>query len=797
MNVLGQGTDYVLGFDALRRGDVALVGGKNSSLGEMIRELGAAGVRVPPGFATTATAFRRFLADNELEALIAEAAGDLEAGRAALPEVGERIRKAIDRGTWPEDVAEAIAAGYARLCAEHGADIPVAARSSATAEDLPEASFAGQQETYLNVSGLPALLDACRSCYASLYTDRAIAYRRAQGFGQTEVALSVGVQLMVRSDTGGSGVMFSIDTESGFREVVVIDAAWGLGETVVQGSVDPDGYQVFKPFLDDPGLSPVIERRRGAKETKMVLSNSEDGRTATRIVPTSRAERQGYVLSHAEILDLARQAVSIERHYGGPMDMEWARDGETGELWIVQARPETVQSRAQDRLRSYSVTGAGRVLSRGLSVGGAAVAGEICLIERAADIGRFRDGAILVTGTTDPDWVPVMGRAAGIITDHGGRTSHAAIVRRELGVPAVVGTGDATHVLHDAQEVTLDCSGGEEGTVHEGLAEIEVEEIAPDALPDTRTKVMLNVANPSSAFRWWRLPAQGVGLARMEFVVTSFVRAHPMALLDPSALGDDPARAEVEALIAGHSDGAEFFVERLSTGLARIAALAHPHPCTVRMSDFKSNEYADLLGGRRFEPVEENPMIGLRGASRYYDIAYQEAFALECRAIRRLRGELGFSNVRVMIPFCRTVEEADRVLKVMADAGLERGRDGLEVWMMCEVPSNVVRAREFAERFDGFSIGSNDLTQLTLGVDRDAEGLAALFRENDPAVMWMIEHVIAEAHAAGTPVGFCGQAPSNDPDYARRLVAAGVDSVSVTPDAFVAVKAAIAGAETG
>jgi pyruvate,water dikinase len=797
MNVLGQGTDYVLGFDALRRGDVALVGGKNSSLGEMIRELGAAGVRVPPGFATTATAFRRFLADNELEALIAEAAGDLEAGRAALPEVGERIRKAIDRGTWPEDVAEAIAAGYARLCAEHGADIPVAARSSATAEDLPEASFAGQQETYLNVSGLPALLDACRSCYASLYTDRAIAYRRAQGFGQTEVALSVGVQLMVRSDTGGSGVMFSIDTESGFREVVVIDAAWGLGETVVQGSVDPDGYQVFKPFLDDPGLSPVIERRRGAKETKMVLSNSEDGRTATRIVPTSRAERQGYVLSHAEILDLARQAVSIERHYGGPMDMEWARDGETGELWIVQARPETVQSRAQDRLRSYSVTGAGRVLSRGLSVGGAAVAGEICLIERAADIGRFRDGAILVTGTTDPDWVPVMGRAAGIITDHGGRTSHAAIVSRELGVPAVVGTGDATHVLHDAQEVTLDCSGGEEGTVHEGLAEIEVEEIAPDALPDTRTKVMLNVANPSSAFRWWRLPAQGVGLARMEFVVTSFVRAHPMALLDPSALGDDPARAEVEALIAGHSDGAEFFVERLSTGLARIAALAHPHPCTVRMSDFKSNEYADLLGGRRFEPVEENPMIGLRGASRYYDIAYQEAFALECRAIRRLRGELGFSNVRVMIPFCRTVEEADRVLKVMADAGLERGRDGLEVWMMCEVPSNVVRAREFAERFDGFSIGSNDLTQLTLGVDRDAEGLAALFRENDPAVMWMIEHVIAEAHAAGTPVGFCGQAPSNDPDYARRLVAAGVDSVSVTPDAFVAVKAAIAGAETG
>jgi pyruvate,water dikinase len=790
-----QTADHTRDFATLDRGDVAIVGGKNASLGEMIGALGAAGVRVPPGFATTAGAFRAFLAHNRLEAVIEDRAAALEAGRSTLSEVGRDIRAAIAAGDWPEDIAQAIARGYAALCDAHGADVPVAVRSSATAEDLPEASFAGQQETFLNVSGLSALLAACRRCYASLYTDRAIAYRRAQGFGQTDVALSVGVQLMVRSDTGGSGVMFSIDTESGFRDVVVIDAAWGLGETVVQGSVDPDGYQVFKPFLGDAGLSPVIERRRGAKETKMVLARDEAGGTATRIVPTSRAERAGFVLSHAEILDLARQAVSIERHYGGPMDMEWARDGVTGELWIVQARPETVQSRAADMLRSYRVEGAGPVLTTGLSVGGAAVAAEICLIETAADIGRFRDGAILVTGTTDPDWVPVMGRAAGIVTDHGGRTSHAAIVSRELGVPAIVGTGDATHVLHDAQEVTLNCAGGEEGTVHAGRADIAVDEIAPGDLPETRTKVMLNVANPSSAFRWWRLPADGIGLARMEFVVTSFVRAHPMALLDPSRVADDAVRPRIEALIAGYEDGAAFFVDQLATGLARIAALAHPHPCTVRMSDFKSNEYADLLGGRQFEPDEENPMIGLRGASRYYDPLYRDAFALECRAIRRLRGEMGFGNVRVMIPFCRTVEEADRVLEVMAAAGLERGRDGLEIWMMCEVPSNVVRARDFATRFDGFSIGSNDLTQLTLGVDRDAEGLATLFRENDPAVMWMIEHVIAEAHGADTPVGFCGQAPSNDPDYARRLVAAGIDSVSVTPDAFVAVKRAIAEAE--
>ncbi len=798
MNDQSNRPSYALPFETLARGDVPKVGGKNASLGEMVQTLGAVGVHVPPGFATTADAFRAFLQRNDLNARIDAAVAAMDDGRATLSETGQTIREAILGGHWPEDIAADIEASYAALCATHGTDIPVAVRSSATAEDLPEASFAGQQETFLNVTGLRDLLSACRRCYASLYTDRAIAYRQAQGFGQTEVALSVGVQLMVRSDTGGSGVMFSIDTESGFPDAVVIDAAWGLGETVVQGSVDPDGYQVFKPFLDNPDLRPVVEKRRGAKEEKMILAARSGAQgTTTRVVPTSQAERARFVLSDAEIVDLARQAVAIEKHYGCPMDIEWARDGVTGKIWIVQARPETVQSRAHDRLSTYRVPYPGPVVLRGLSVGAAAIAGEACLIRSAGDIDRFRDGSILITGTTDPDWVPIMKRAAAIVTDHGGRTSHAAIVSRELGVPAVVGTGDATHILHDGQEITVNCAGGTEGTVHDGIAQIEVEEIAPDALPATHTKVMLNMANPGAAFQWWRLPADGVGLARMEFVVNAFVQAHPMALLNPQGIDDPSDAARIAQLTADHASGADYFVDRLSTGLARIAAVVHPHPCTVRMSDFKSNEYASLLGGRAFERPEENPMLGLRGASRYYAPSYREAFKLECQAIHRLRETLGFANVRVMIPFCRTVEEADRVLEVMAEAGLSRGAAGLEIWMMCEIPSNVIRAQEFAKRFDGFSIGSNDLTQLTLGVDRDSEELAALFQEDDPAVMWMIEHVVAEAHKAGAKVGFCGQAPSNDPEYARRLVAAGIDSVSVTPDAFVAVKHTIAKAEAG
>ncbi|WP_227268417.1 phosphoenolpyruvate synthase [Roseobacter weihaiensis] len=783
----------VIDFSKVTRHDVDLVGGKNASLGEMIGALGRQGILVPPGFATTADAFRHYLSANNLDAVIAAELDKLAAGKIELHQAGETIRTLILGGDWPKETANAILTHYRNLGQTQGDEnVPVAVRSSATAEDLPDASFAGQQETFLNVTGEAALLNACRKCYASLFTDRAISYRQIQGFSHTQVALSVGVQLMVRADTGGSGVMFSIDTETGFPDAVLINAAWGLGENVVQGAVDPDEYQVFKPFLDKTDLTPILEKRLGGKEIKMIQNSSG----APRNVPTSKAERQQYVLSDAEILTLARQARIIEDHYGHPMDMEWARDGKTGTLYIVQARPETVQSRSTHlSLKSYAVQSPGKILLTGLSVGDAAVAGRVSVIESAADIDRFVDGSVLVTSTTDPDWVPIMKRAAAIVTDHGGRTSHAAIISRELGLPAIVGCGDATHILHDGQDVTVSCAGGEEGVVSEGVSEIKVTEEALADLPQTRTNVMLNLANPSAALRWWRLPTKGVGLARMEFVINNAVRVHPMALVNFDAIGDPAVRSEIEALTLGYDNKPAYFVDRLARGLSRIAAFCYPRPVIVRMSDFKTNEYADLLGGRDFEPHEENPMIGFRGASRYYSDNYRDGFALECQAIARLRGEIGFDNVIVMIPFCRTPQEADRVLGVMAKHGLKRGGDGLEIYVMCEIPSNVVRAGEFAERFDGFSIGSNDLTQLTLGIDRDSEELAALFREDDPAVLWMIETVIREAHAAGSKVGFCGQAPSNDPSFAQRLVSYGIDSISVTPDSFIKVLRNVAKAE--
>jgi pyruvate, water dikinase len=790
-------TSRVIWFEMLARGDVARVGGKNASLGEMVRSLGAQGIRVPPGFATSADAFREFLRENRLDETIATTLAKLQDGRQTLQQAGAAIRQAIIEGEWPEATREAILAAY-RTLGERvgGGETPVAVRSSATAEDLPDASFAGQQETYLNVRGEAALLDACRRCYASLFTDRAISYRVAKGFEHEKVALSVGVQQMVRADTGGAGVMFSIDTESGFDRVVLINAAWGLGENVVQGAVTPDEYQVFKPFLEDAGLVPIVEKKLGTKERKMIYAGGGGG-GATRNVPTSRAERGRFVLDDGEILELARAAVTIERHYGCAMDMEWARDGETGLLYIVQGRPETVQSRATGAMKSYSIRAHGPTLLKGLSVGEAVVAGRVCLIESARDIERFVDGAILVTGNTDPDWVPIMKRAAAIVTDHGGRTSHAAIVSRELGLPAIVGTGDATHLLHDEQEVTVSCCEGDEGFVYEGEADYSVEELRLEEVPATRTKVMLNLANPAAAFRWWRLPVEGVGLARMEFVVSNAIKVHPLALTRFDDLRDEAAKAEIEALTRGYEDKGAYFVDQLARGLSRIAAFCHPKPVIVRMSDFKTNEYANLLGGAQFEPEEENPMIGFRGASRYYSPRYRDGFLLECRAIRKLREEMGFRNVVMMIPFCRTLAEADRVLAVIKEAGLERGREGLEIFVMCEIPSNVILAAEFAKRFDGFSIGSNDLTQLTLGVDRDSGELAALFDERDPAVQWMIRTVIAEAHAAGAKVGFCGQAPSNDPGFARLLVQAGIDSISVSPDSFFAVKRHVAEAEAG
>ena len=782
-------------FEALGLDDVPRVGGKNASLGEMTRALAGAGVRVPAGFATTAGAYRAFLAANGFEPELRARLGAMAEGRATLQETGDAIRRLLLEGVFPPDIAGAIRAAYAELARRRGGEAPaVAVRSSATAEDLPGASFAGQQETFLNVRGEAALLEACRRCYASLFTDRAISYREAQGFDHLSVALSVGVQLMVRSDLAGSGVMFTLDTETGFPGVVVVSAAWGLGETVVQGTVDADKFLVFKPLLDGPGLEPVIERSRGAKERKLVYATGGSARTA--LEETTRREREALVLSDAEVLQLARWAVAVERHYGRPMDLEWAKDGETGELFIVQARPETVQARRAGVLRSWRLKDRrARPLLTGAAVGEAIAAAKACVIRAAEDIARFRDGAILVTEATDPDWVPVMKRAAGIVTDHGGPTSHAAIVSRELGVPAVVGTGRATAMLRDGQAITLSCAEGEEGHVYDGTLEFSVTELDIAALPKTRTAMMLNLANPAAALCWWRLPAAGVGLARMEFIVNDHIRIHPMALVRFDALRDGEAKRQIAAMTRGWPDKAEYFVDRLARGIAKLAAPFHPNPVIVRLSDFKSNEYAHLIGGAEFEPTEENPMLGLRGASRYTSERYRDAFALECRAIRRVRERIGLRNLVVMVPFCRTPAEADRVLAEMARHGLRRGQDGLQVYVMCEIPSNVILAEEFAARFDGFSIGSNDLTQLVLGVDRDSAELAALFDERDEAVKRMIAEVIRRAHACGAKVGICGEAPSNHPDFAEFLVEQGIDSISLNPDSFAGTLRRVAAAE--
>lgn len=781
-------------FETLSREDVPLVGGKNASLGEMIGAFAKKEIRVPPGFATTAHAFREYLSFNDLEPVLANELAKYHDGKLAISQAGEAIRAEIMGGDWPEDIASGILAAYRELGLRVDESEPsVAVRSSATAEDLPDASFAGQQETFLNVRGETALLEACKRCFASLYTDRAIVYREIKGFAHEEVALSIGVQQMIRSDEAGAGVMFSIDTETGFDRVVLINAAWGLGESVVQGAVEPDEYHVFKPLLDDQRFVPVIEKKCGRKQRKLIYSVDGSG---TRWVDTDSADRQGHVLSDDEILILARWARTIEQHYGCAMDMEWAKDGQNGDLYIVQARPETVQAQSlTDVLHTSKVLEPGPVLATGQAIGSGAASGPVCVISSADEIERFVDGSVLVTGVTDPDWVPVMKRAAAIVTDHGGRTSHAAIVSRELGVPAIVGCSTAMASLADGQTVTVDCTKGDRGFVYEGLSDIREESIDLSALPDTRTKVMLNLADPGAAYRWWKLPTDGVGLTRMEFVISNHVKVHPMALLEPDRVADPDERVAISQLTRGFESPSEYFVDRLACGLARIAALTFPKKTVIRFSDFKSNEYADLIGGSAFEPSEENPMLGFRGASRYVSPLFRDAFALECRAIRRLREDMGFANVAVMVPFCRTVGEADRVLREMAANGIERGENGLEVLVMCEVPSNVVLAAQFAERFDGFSIGSNDLTQLTLGIDRDSELLADQFDARDPAVKWMIRHVIAEVQGEGKPVGLCGQAPSDHPDFAEFLVECGIDSISVTPDSFFAVKTHVAAAE--
>jgi pyruvate, water dikinase len=786
---------FVLWLEDVSRADVGIVGGKNASLGEMVQHLNAQGVRVPPGFATTAAAYRAYVEANDIRSALAAQLDALKAGQASLHDTGDAARRLFLEGEFPAAIAQAIREAYRQLSARGTGEASVAVRSSATAEDLPDASFAGQQETFLNVRGERELLDACRRCYASLFTDRAISYRIAKGFDHMRIALSVGVQRMVRSDLAGAGVMFSIDTETGFPRAAVINAAWGLGETVVQGAVDPDKYLVFKPLLENPQARPIIEKTLGAKQRKMIYSSGGSARTMT--LETTQKERRSFVLCDDEILLLGRWAGIVERHYGGPMDMEWAKDGQSGEIYLVQARPETVQStRAASALRTFRLARRSKVLLTGAAIGEAIATGTACVIRSTDEIGRFRDGAILVTEMTDPDWVPIMKRAAGIITDHGGTTSHAAIVSRELGVPAIVGTAFGTQRLQEGAALTLSCAEGEQGVVYEGELPFETEDVDLATIPTTRTAMMVNIASPASALRWWRLPAKGVGLARIEFIVSNSIRVHPMALVEPQRVSDAAARAEIRALTRGYEHPADFFVDTLASGVAKIAAPFHPYPVIVRLSDFKTNEYAALIGGTDFEPREENPMLGWRGASRYYDERYRAAFALECRAICKARGEIGFGNVIVMIPFCRTPQEADRVLEAMAQGGLKRGENGLQVYMMCEVPSNVILAEQFATRFDGFSIGSNDLTQLLLGVDRDSGELARLFDERNEAVKLFVGEAIRKAHAAGIKIGICGQAPSNYPEFAAYLVECGIDSISLNPDSFVAAARQVALAES-
>ncbi|MHB1206529.1 MAG: phosphoenolpyruvate synthase, partial [Rhodospirillaceae bacterium] len=776
----------------VRLKDIKDVGGKNASLGEMMGALHNEGIRLPHGFAITAAAYWDFLDANNLRGFITATLADYHHGRLPLAATGRMIRAKIGRARFPRPLEKDILAAYARLRRMAGG-AAVAVRSSATAEDLPEASFAGQHESFLNIKGGPALLRACRSCFASLFNDRAIVYRERNGFADMKVALSIGVQQMVRSDRGSAGVMFTLDPESGFPRIVRIEGAWGLGELVVKGQVTPDSYTVFKPLLGRRDLTPIIEKSRGGALHKMVYGAT--GAHPTRVVATTQKERKTHVLTDADVISLARWAVAIEAHYGKPMDIEWAKDGRSGKLYLVQARPETVQSQRHDHgLRTYRLRAAGKPLLSGLAVGSAVATGKVCRLRDPRDIERFPDGAILVATHTDPDWVPVMRRAAAIVTEQGGRTSHAAIVSREFGIPAVIGVGGIGRALKEGQTITVSTCEGDEGHIYAGKVAYTSRVLDSGHASRTRTQIMLNLANPAAALRWWRLPAAGIGLARMEFIIANEIKIHPLALSRFDALKDKTARAEIEHLTAGE-DKAGYFVDRLARGVARLAALVYPKPAIVRMSDFKTNEYAALVGGRQFEPVEENPMIGWRGASRYYSPDYSDGFALECRAVAKARSVLGFDNIVVMIPFCRTPEEADKVLKVMAAHGLKRGRDGLQVYVMCEIPSNIIQAEDFARRFDGFSIGSNDLTQLTLGVDRDSRRLSPLFKEDNAAVLSSIRHVIRAAHKMGCKVGFCGQAPSDKPAYARFLATAGIDSISVTPDSFLAVKKNVAAAE--
>ncbi len=792
---------YVRWFEELSIEDVPLVGGKNASLGEMYRELTPQGIKVPNGFAVTAEAYRDTLtAAGAWEALHAAIDGldpdDVE----DLARRGRQARAIIYGAPLPDTMAQEIREAYHRLQEEYGADLSVAVRSSATAEDLPTASFAGQQETYLNIHGDEQLLDSVRRCFASLFTDRAIHYRVDNGFDHFKVYLSVGIMKMVRSDLAASGVMFSLDTETGFRDVVFITGAYGLGENVVQGAVEPDEFYVHKPTFEQ-GHRAVLRRHLGSKKIKMVYATG-GSKEMTRNVPVAEADRRRYCIDDEDVLVLADYAIKVEKHYSAkagqdrPMDMEWAKDGLDGELYMVQARPETVESQKQGNiLRQYHLKEEGEILARGYAIGTKIAAGRARYIHSVADLHEFQAGEVLVADTTTPDWEPVMKIAAAIVTNRGGRTCHAAIIARELGIPAVVGADNATETVPDGETVTISCAGGDEGRVYRGELAFEVTEVDLSDLPRPKTKIMINLGNPDLAFGTSFLPNDGVGLARLEFIINEYIKAHPMALRYPERLSDAKVRKAVQDLILGYKDGSEYFIQRLSEGVATIAAAFWPKPVVVRMSDFKTNEYATLLGGSDFEPTEDNPMIGFRGAARYTHPAYADGFTLECAAMKRVRDDMGLTNVRLMIPFCRRIPEADRVIEAMAEHGLKRGGNGLEIYVMCEIPNNVILIDEFAQRFDGFSIGSNDLTQLTLGVDRDSEIVSFDFDERDPGVKAFIRQAVEGARRHGRHSGLCGQAPSDYPEMAEYLVELGIDSMSLNPDTVLATTRVVLEAE--
>jgi pyruvate,water dikinase len=786
-------SQYIRWFEEIAIEDIPLVGGKNASLGEMYRELTSQGVKIPNGFATTTEAYWHLLESAGLLEKLKEALAGLDKSDVSdLAERGKRARSLILGAEIPEDLWSEIKAAYDRLGEEYGSFPDVAVRSSASAEDLPTASFAGQQETFLNVRGYGELKDACIKCYASLFTDRAISYRIDNGFDHFKVALSLGIMKMVRSDLASSGVIFTIDTETGFKDVVFITGSYGLGENIVQGAVNPDEFYIFKPTFRK-GFKPIIKKTLGSKEVKMVYG-TDDEKALTRNVEVPKADRKKFCISDDDVLKLADYALKIEDYYSRkaghfrPMDIEWAKDGGTGELFIVQARPETVQSqRSSDVLETYHLENRGPVIVAGRSVGEKIGSGKARIIQELSQLPTFQEGEVLISSTTTPDWEPVMKKAAAIVTNLGGRTSHAAIVSREFGIPAVVGAEGATQKIKTGMEVTVSCAEGEVGYVYEGKLPFKVEKVILTDLPRPRTKIMINLGNPETAFSVSMIPNDGVGLARLEFIITSYIKIHPMALIHPEKVADEAVQREIEELTFGYNDKKKYFVEKLAEGVGTIAAAFYPRPVVVRLSDFKSNEYASLTGGRFFELEENNPMIGFRGASRYYHERYKEGFALECAALKQVREVMGLDNVIVMIPFCRRVEEARRVLQEMEKNGLARGEKGLKIYIMCEIPSNVILVDEFCQLVDGMSIGSNDLTQLTLGIDRDSELLAKEFDERDDAVKLMVALAIKGTKRNKRHSGLCGQAPSDYPEFAEFLVEQGIDSISINPDTVMKI----------